>query len=276
MGPARLRRLGLAGGARRRRRRPGVMRAETHEPIRIVGARAPGTRSRAVARHRRLRHRPEPHRLGRRFAVEAPAGTPIEIFYSEKLASDGTREHRRQRARVRAAADRLLRGARRRDGDVAPRFTYKGFQYVQLSAPGRQPLPAGVTASRRSAWTSGAHERCLDVEASRSAQPTLSRIHRNTSWAIQSNMHGIITDTPVYEKNGWTGDAQLTSGTASLLFDTERLYRKMFQDMADAQTAQGEVPLLARATATTATSASRRSSPRTAAARRRRGTRSGS
>jgi alpha-L-rhamnosidase len=76
------------------------------------------------------------------------------------------------------------------------------------------------------------------------SQPTLSRIHRNTSWAIQSNMHGIITDTPVYEKNGWTGDAQLTSGAASLLVDTERLYRKMFQDMADAQTAQGEVPLL--------------------------------
>ncbi len=58
-------------------------------------------------------------------------------------------------------------------------------------------------------------------------------------------MHGIITDTPVYEKNAWTGDAQLTAGTASLLFDTERLYRKMFQDMLDAQTAEGEVPLLA-------------------------------
>jgi alpha-L-rhamnosidase len=62
--------------------------------------------------------------------------------------------------------------------------------------------------------------------------------------AIQSTSTEIITDTPVYEKNGWTGDAQLTSGAASLLVDTERLYRKMFQDMADAQTAQGEVPLL--------------------------------
>jgi len=49
----------------------------------------------------------------------------------------------------------------------------------------------------------------------------------------------------VYEKNPWTGDAQLTAGTASTLFDTERLYRKLFQDMLDNQTAQGEVPLLA-------------------------------
>jgi alpha-L-rhamnosidase len=58
-------------------------------------------------------------------------------------------------------------------------------------------------------------------------------------------VHGVITDTPVYEKNAWTGDAHLTAGTASLLFDTERLYAKMFQDMQDAQTAQGEVSLLA-------------------------------
>ena len=55
----------------------------------------------------------------------------------------------------------------------------------------------------------------------------------------------MITDTPVYEKNAWTGDAQLTAGTASTLFDSERLYRKMFQDMLDAQSVHGEVPLLA-------------------------------
>jgi alpha-L-rhamnosidase len=78
-----------------------------------------------------------------------------------------------------------------------------------------------------------------------SSNDILNRIHGNTTWAIQNNLHGIITDTPVYEKNAWTGDASLTAGTASLLFDTERLYSKMFQDMRDAQTDQGEVSLLA-------------------------------
>ena len=123
-----------------------------------------------------------------------------------------------------------------------PRFSYKGFQYVQLSGPNHTPLPAGVTvsvASVRQVRSSVASTGELDV-----SQPTLARIHRNTQWAVQSNLHGIITDTPVYEKNGWTGDAQLMASTASLLFDTQRLYRKMFQDMADAQTADGEVPLL--------------------------------
>ena len=123
-----------------------------------------------------------------------------------------------------------------------PRFSYKGFQYVQLSGPNHTPLPAGVSvslASVRQVRSSVASTGELDV-----SQPTLARIHRNTQWAVQSNLHGVITDTPVYEKNGWTGDAQLMAPTASLLFDTQRLYRKMFQDMADAQTADGEVPLL--------------------------------
>jgi hypothetical protein len=51
-------------------------------------------------------------------------------------------------------------------------------------------------------------------------------------------------DDVVRDGDAWTGDAQLTAGAASLLFDIERLYQKMFQDMVDAQTAEGEVPLL--------------------------------
>ena len=35
------------------------------------------------------------------------------------------------------------------------------------------------------------------------------------------------------------------AGSTSLLFDTERLYAKLSQDMLDAQTDEGEVPLLA-------------------------------
>jgi len=219
----------------------GVLRAETHEPIEEVSSRSPGTR-----------HEPTPgivvYDIGQNLtgwaelAVDAPRGTAIEIFYSEKLAADGT---------VSAAGNDLVYGQLQTDYYVArgggreswmPRFSYKGFQYVQLSGPNHTPLPAGVTvsvASVRQVRSSVASTGELDV-----SQPTLARIHHNTQWAVQSNLHGIITDTPVYEKNGWTGDAQLMASTASLLFDTQRLYRKMFQDMADAQTADGEVPLL--------------------------------
>jgi len=220
----------------------GVMRAETHEPIQVVSRRSPGARS-----------EPVPgvfvYDIGQNLTgwavidVHAPAGTPIEIFYSEKVGTDG---------RASIAGNDLVFGQLQTDYYVArgsanerwsPRFSYKGFQYVQLSGPNGEPLPEGATVSieRIEQVRTG----LASTSTFESSSETLNRIHRNTAWAIQSNLHGIITDTPVYEKNAWTGDAQLTAGTASLLFDTERLYTKMFQDMLDAQTEQGEVPLLA-------------------------------
>ena len=219
----------------------GVLRAQSHEPIRVVGERPPGTRS-----------EPVPgvvvYDVGQNLTgwaeirVQAPAGTAVELFYSEKLDPEG---------RASADGNGLVMGQLQTDYYVAsgrgdevwtPRFSYKGFRYLQISGSGGQPLPDGasVTALRIQQVRSGL-ERTSSFESS---QATLDRIHRNTVWAIQSNMHGVVTDTPVYEKNAWTGDAQLTAGAASLLFDTERLYWKMFQDMLDAQTTEGEVPLL--------------------------------
>jgi len=219
----------------------GVLRAQSHEPIRVVGTRPPGTRS-----------EPEPgvvvYDVGQNLtgwaevSVQAPAGTAIELFHSEKVDSAG---------RASIAGNDLVLGQLQTDYYVAagegeeawtPRFSYKGFRYLQISGPNGRPLPpeVSVTVDRI------AHVRTGLVATStfESSQQTLNRIHDNTAWAIQGNMHGVITDTPVYEKNGWTGDAQLTAGTACLLFDTERLYWKLFQDMRDAQTPEGELSLL--------------------------------
>jgi alpha-L-rhamnosidase len=220
----------------------GTLRAQQHEPIRELEALAPGART-----------EPSPgvfvYDVGQNLAgwaeilVKAPAGTAIEVFYSEKLGPDG---------RAITDGNNLVLGQLQTDVYVAkgageerwrPRFSYKGFQYVQLSGPGGQPLAAGVTAAV--AQVIAVHTDLPRTSSFEATQSTLGRIHRNTIWAIQNNLHGIVTDTPVYEKNAWTGDAQLTSGTASILFDTERLYRKMFQDMRDAQTDAGELSLLA-------------------------------
>jgi len=219
----------------------GVLRSQTHEPIRVVDTRAPGVRS-----------EPGPgvvvYDVGQNLTgwasirVEAPAGTAIELFHSEKVDSAG---------RASTAGNGLVLGQLQTDYYLAagggeeswtPRFSYKGFRYLQISGPNGRPLPpeASVSVERIAHVRTG----LAATSSFESSQETLNRIYANTVWAIQSNMHGIITDTPVYEKNGWTGDAQLTAGTASLLFDTERLYRKLFQDMRDAQTPEGELSLL--------------------------------
>lgn len=220
----------------------GVLRAETQEPIRVVAVRPPGKRS-----------EPRPglfvYDIGQNLTgwavikVNAPAGTAIEIFYSEKLGTDG---------RASTDGNGLVFGQLQTDYYIAkgtrneswkPRFSYKGFQYVQISGPKGEPLPknVSVTVERIEQVRSAV----VQVSSFESSNATLNRIHANTTWAIQSNMHGIVTDTPVYEKNAWTGDAALTAGAATLLFDTERLQWKMFQDMLDAQTKEGELSLLA-------------------------------
>ena len=219
----------------------GVLRAQTHEPNRVVAVRQAGTP-----------FAPAPGILvydirqnltgWAEIKVNAPADTAIEIFYTEKLDKDG---------KATTQGNDLVFGQLQTDYYVAkgsgnelwsPRFSYKGFQYIQLSGPNGEPLANDVSVTvERILQVHTGLERTSTFAA---GNDTINRIHNNTVWAIQSNLHGIITDTPVYEKNGWTGDAQLTAGTASTLFDTERLYRKMFQDMLDAQSEQGEVPLL--------------------------------
>ena len=221
----------------------GVMRAQTSEPSRVVAVREPGRRS-----------EPAPgvvvYDVGQNLSgwatirVRAPAGSPIEVFYSEKRGADG---------RASTESNALVAGQLQTDhyvarggGDEAwaPRFTYKGFQYVQVSGPNGTPLPRGVHAE----VVSVQHVRTALATTSSfaSSNRLVNRIHAMTSWAIQGNVQsGIITDTPIYEKNPWTGDAQLSAGAASTMFDTRRLYAKLYQDMLDAQTEQGEVPLLA-------------------------------
>jgi alpha-L-rhamnosidase len=220
----------------------GELRAQAHEPIRVVDVRQPGKRT-----------EPVPgvvvYDVGQNLTgwaeigVEAPAGTAIEIFYSEKLGADG---------RASIVGNDLVFGQLQTDYYVArgdgsetwaPRFSYKGFQYVELSGPAGAPLPASVRVAVE--CVRQVRSDIVRTASFASGHGTLDRIHGNTAWAVQSNMQGIVTDTPVYEKNAWTGDAQLMAGSASLLFDTERLYKKLLQDMLDAQTEEGEVPLLA-------------------------------
>jgi alpha-L-rhamnosidase len=221
----------------------GVLRAQVSEASRVVAERPPGTRN-----------EPSPgvflYDVGQNLSgwatvlVRAPRGTAVEIFYTERLGPDG---------RGSTEGNNLLGGQLQTDYYVArgegeerwaPRFTYKGFQYVQVSGPGGAPLPAGASVTLTSVQQVWAGLR--PTSSFRSGHALLDRIHTQADWAIQeNNVSGITTDTPIYEKNAWTGDAQLTAGTFSTLYDTERLYQKQVQDMLDAQTAEGEVSLLA-------------------------------
>ncbi|MDR8390908.1 glycoside hydrolase family 78 protein [Aliifodinibius sp. S!AR15-10] len=220
----------------------GSLRAQPHEPVKIVDTLEPG-----------IRTEPESgvivYDIGQNLAgwvqinVDAPEGTAIELFYSEKLDTLGYAIEE---------GNALVGGQLQTDYYIAsgsgneqwtPRFTYKGFRYLMISGSEAEPLPEDVEVE------------VTEVQQLRTGYPEtsnfqisnslLQQLHDNTKWAIESNTLGIITDTPIYEKNAWTGDAQLTAGVSALMFNTARLNKKLFQDMLDAQTAEGEVPHLA-------------------------------
>ena len=80
-----------------------------------------------------------------------------------------------------------------------PRFTYHGFQYVEMTGfPGKPSLEnlEGIVVYT-SAGKKGEFE-CSDK--------MLNRIHKTALWTSIGNIHSIITDCPHREKCGWLGD----------------------------------------------------------------------
>jgi len=217
----------------------GRLVAQAHEPIAVVARRAPVASSEP---------RPGIHvyDAGEQLTgwaeleIAAAPGVIAEIRYAEALLPDGTADLTRNlHVADRLQTDFLVVGASGRTR-WRPRFTYKGFRYVQVSGARETPLAGSVAG--------------LTIEVVRSAvRPTatfasdsalLNGIHAMVARTIANNLHGIVTDTPVYEKNGWTGDAQLTAPTAAGLFDLRRLYTKWLRDLRDAQRPDGELPVI--------------------------------
>jgi len=217
----------------------GVLVAQAHEPIAVVGY----ARVAAV-------HQPKPgvqvFDAGEQVTgwavlelVAAP-GTVAEIRYAEDVLPDGTVDLTRNlHIADRLQTDFLVVGPSGRTR-WRPRFSYKGFRYMQVSGVRETALDGEVAYVSfevvRSAVRTTAY---FDSDSA-----LLNDIHAMVARTVANNLHGIVTDTPVYEKNGWTGDAQLTAPTAAALFDMRRFYTKWLRDMRDAQRPDGELPVI--------------------------------
>jgi len=123
----------------------------------------------------------------------------------------------------------------------APSFGYRGFRYVQLEGfPGKPTLKTlkGFVV----------HSSVARIGKFDSASALLGKIDAAGINSILNNMHGYQTDTPTYEKNGWTGDAQGSAGAAARALDVSRIWTKWLADFRDAQAANGEMPEIVPAT----------------------------
>lgn len=108
-----------------------------------------------------------------------------------------------------------------------PRFTYHGFQYIEITGVNKMSteLPENfleVYAVNTALESAGSFHASFEP---------INRLQTLGLRTILSNYHGIPEDCPVREKCGWLGDAQLVSEAAIQNFDMAVSYEKYLEDI---------------------------------------------
>lgn len=165
-----------------------------------------------------------------------PAGTRLQLTYGEKLKADGHVSAETSHVPGRFQRDEYI-CAGREEESWEPSFSYKGFRYIQISG-----LPE--TADSWRILGRLVHTPLDEVSSFACSEPFYEWLDRAMRRTVLNNMHGIPTDTPMYEKNGWTGDAQLGTPVMTYAFAMHRMLSKWLDDLADSQTNDGQLPVI--------------------------------
>ncbi len=169
-----------------------------------------------------------------RIRVQGKRGGMVIVRYAEELDIGGNIAPDRTNGMMGAQTHKdiyILRG----EGieTWAPRFTYHGFRYAEIECHGAELLEAVAEVVHTD----------LPILADFScSDEMLCKIHAATRRATLTNFHGLPTDCPQREQNGWTGDAQVSAEQTIFNYDMEEAYSKWMQDIADMQRPSGQVP----------------------------------
>ena len=173
-----------------------------------------------------------------RLAASGEAGSEIVLSYGERLGKDRgvDQSHIGKHVGVNPGqfqTDRyILKGAGLETWEA--RFTYHGFQYVQVSCKGKASV-----AKLEARIVHTAFEKTGSFSSS---DETLNRLHDCTIRSYVGNFVAVPTDCPHREKNGWTGDAQLAAETGLFNFDSASSYSQWMDSFADVQRPSGQLP----------------------------------
>ncbi|MDG2532138.1 family 78 glycoside hydrolase catalytic domain [Sphingomonas sp. HITSZ_GF] len=172
--------------------------------------------------------------------VTGPRGTTVSLVASERINDEGMVVPASGLIDAQLQTDRYTLAGKGRE-HWEPSFGYRGFRYVELRGYPGTPTLATLTGRV-------AHSSVAKVGDFTSANPLLGQIDQAAIRTILNNMHGYQTDTPTYEKNGWTGDAQASAGAAARSLGIARVWTKWLNDYPDAQAPSGELPEIVPAT----------------------------
>jgi hypothetical protein len=162
-------------------------------------------------------------------------GSRVKLEFGENLNPDGTLSNNLAVFSPRFQTDEYVRSGSRSGESYMPKFSYNGFRYVQATGLDPRavvrlwevhtdPAPAGDFAC---------------------SSAFVNRLHAAIRRTQLNNLHGIPTDCPHREKNGWTEDGCVTMEEAICNFQMGNFYRKWVGDMLDAQDPNGHAACIA-------------------------------
>ncbi len=153
--------------------------------------------------------------------VNAPKDTEIVLMHGEEL-QDGN--FSRENLRTAKAEFHYISDGR--PAVVRPHFTFYGFRYVKVEGWPGEIHPEDFTGC----VLHSDMERIGEIETS---DPLVNRLFLNALWGQKGNFLDVPTDCPQRdERMGWTGDADVFSGTACFNMDTDAFYHKYLYDLA--------------------------------------------
>lgn len=178
--------------------------------------------------------------LGQNFAgnvrlhVKGAAGTKLQLRFGEMLHPDGRLMTENLR-KARATDFYTLRGDPA--GETwTPRFTYHGFQFVEITGLPVKPNLETVTGLVL-------HNDTPMVGEFACSDEVMTKFWKNTTWTQRANFIELPTDCPQRdERLGWMGDAQIYARTATFNADVAAFFTKWLDDVQEAQREFGAYP----------------------------------
>jgi alpha-L-rhamnosidase len=169
-----------------------------------------------------------------RLNVRGKAGQTVVLRHAEFLDKDGGIYTANLRA-AKATDSFVLAGSG--TTRCEPKFTFHGFQYVEVTGLDSPPALSDVEAVVL-------HSDLEKAGTFDSDNPLLNRLALNTDWGQRGNYLDVPTDCPQRdERAGWTGDAQVFTKAAAFNRDIGAFTTKWLVDLIeDAQRADGALP----------------------------------
>ncbi len=169
-----------------------------------------------------------------RLTASAPSGTHLTIKYHEKLS--GGRIDDNFGSQQGLQRDEYIYKGQGVE-TYEPKFQYKGFRYVEVIG-----FPGNLTTDDLEIIE--VHSDIPMIGQFECSNNLLNTMQALVVRTLYNNYHSIPTDTPLYEKNGWMGDACVMMDTMIYNMDMTRFLNKWSNDIRDNQRADGELPFL--------------------------------